>query len=387
LGQLPALVYIDGCFMKIGNLVFNNSTNDSRVLKTSKTLLNSGHDVCVVALHDTALKEHETISGVSVQRIKLVSRVWSKHRLIQVLKLFEFIGRFVFRYRKLDVLHCNDLLGLFVGFCCKLTRPKIIIVYDSHEFAINDVPNQSARSIKLKKICEGFLIKFSRFVINVSDSIANEYSRLYDIPKPRIVLNCPAYYEQPKCNLFRESLGIRSDQIIFLYQGRLNKGRGIELLLDAFSDLNSDRNVLVCMGYGQLEGLIREKAQQKNTIFFHPAVIPDVLLNYTSSADYGVSFIEDSCLSDRYCLPNKIFEYLMAGLPLLTSNLFEMKRLVEMEAVGIVAEENTINGFRKAVEALLSQDYDAIKKNVFIARKKYCWEEQEKVLNEIYRDL
>lgn len=373
--------------MKIGNLVFNNSTNDSRVLKTSKTLLNSGHDVCVVALHDTALKEHETISGVSVQRIKLVSRVWSKHRLIQVLKLFEFIGRFVFRYRKLDVLHCNDLLGLFVGFCCKLTRPKIIIVYDSHEFAINDVPNQSARSIKLKKICEGFLIKFSRFVINVSDSIANEYSRLYDIPKPRIVLNCPAYYEQPKCNLFRESLGIRSDQIIFLYQGRLNKGRGIELLLDAFSDLNSDRNVLVCMGYGQLEGLIREKAQQKNTIFFHPAVIPDVLLNYTSSADYGVSFIEDSCLSDRYCLPNKIFEYLMAGLPLLTSNLFEMKRLVEMEAVGIVAEENTINGFRKAVEALLSQDYDAIKKNVFIARKKYCWEEQEKVLNEIYRDL
>ncbi|MBF4438155.1 hypothetical protein ERJ77_27460, partial [Vibrio anguillarum] len=98
-----------------------------------------------------------------------------------MLKLFEFVVRFIFRYRKFDVLHCNDLNGFFVGFCCKLTRPKIIIVYDSHEFAINDVPNQSARSIKLKKILEGFLIKFAHGVINVSDSIANEYSRLYNI--------------------------------------------------------------------------------------------------------------------------------------------------------------------------------------------------------------
>lgn len=373
--------------MKIANLVLNNFINDSRVLKASKTLLNSGYDVCVVALHDTALKEHEMISGVSVHRIKLVSRAWSKHRLIQVLKLFEFIGRFVFRYRKFDVLHCNDLNGLFVGCCCKLTRPKTIIVYDSHEFAINDVPNQSARSIKLKKILEGFLIRFAHSVINVSDSIANEYARIYNIPKPHLVLNCPAYHEQPKRNLFREYLGIRSDQSIFLYQGGLSKGRGIELLLEAFSDLDTDKNVLVCMGYGPLEGLIQEKAQQQNTVFFHPAVPPDVLLNYTSSADYGILFYEDTCLNHRYCSPNKIFEYLMAGLPVLTSNLFEMKRLVETEGVGIVAEENTVEGFRNAVEASLVQDYDAIQKNVFAARKKYCWEEQEKELKEIYHAL
>lgn len=387
MGQLRALVYIDGFFMKIANLVLNNFLNDSRVLKTSNTLLDSGYGVCVVALHDAGLKENETIRGVPVHRIKLVSRAWSKHKLIQVFKILEFIGRVVLRYRKLDVLHCNDLNGLFVGFCCKLTRPKIIIVYDSHEFAINDVPNQSARSIKLKKMLEGFLIKFAHSVINVSDSIANEYSRLYNIPKPHLVLNCPAYYEQPKRNLLRESLNIRSDQTIFLYQGGLSKGRGIELLLEAFSDLDSDRNVLVCMGYGPLEGLIQKKAQQQSTVFFHSAVTPDVLLNYTSSADYGVSFIEDSCLSYRYCLPNKMFEYLMAGLPVLTSNLFEMKRLVETEGVGIVAEENTVDGFKKAVEASLNQDYDTIQKNVFAVRKKYCWEEQEKVLKEIYHAL
>lgn len=387
LGQLSAMVYIDGCFMKIANLVLNNFINDSRVLKTSRTLRNSGYDVCVVALHDTGLKEHETINDFLLHRIKLVSRAWSKHRLVQVLKLIEFIGRFCFIYRKFDCLHCNDLLGLFVGFCCKLTRPKIVLVYDSHEFAINDVPNQSARSIKLKKMLEGFLIKFAHNVINISDSIANEYSRLYNIAKPHLVLNCPAYYEQPKRNLFRESLGIRSDQIIFLYQGYLCTGRGIELILDAFSDFVTDKVVLVCMGWGPLEAFILEKSRQRNTIFLHPAVTPDVLLNYTSCADYGISFIENACLSEQYCLPNKLFEYLMAGLPVLTSNLFEMKRFVESEGVGIVAEEFTVTGFKRAVEALLIQDYGAIQNNVFVTRKRYCWEEQEKVLKEIYRAL
>jgi glycosyltransferase involved in cell wall biosynthesis len=141
------------------------------------------------------------------------------------------------------------------------------------------------------------------------------------------------------------------------------------------------------MGYGPLEGLVREESQTNETIFFHPAVTPHELLNYTSSADYGILFYEDTCLNHRYCSPNKIFEYLMAGLPVLTSNLFEMKRLVETEGVGIVAEENTVEGFKRAVTASLEQDYEKIQKNVFSARKKYCWEEQEKVIREIYCEI
>ncbi|EGQ8224090.1 TPA: glycosyltransferase family 4 protein [Vibrio cholerae] len=373
--------------MKIANLVLNNFVNDSRVLKTSKSLSSLGYDVCIVAMHDEGLKEKDLVGNVPVRRIKLTSRHWSKRKAVQLIKLFEFVFRFVFLCRKVDVVHCNDLNGLFVGFCCKLTRPSLVLVYDSHEYSINPLPGQNFLTVKFNYFAEFFLIRFAEQVINVSESIASEYERLYNIPKPHLVLNCPNYYEQPKRNLFRENLDIRKDQTIFLYQGGLGKGRGIELLLEAFSNLDSDRNVLVCMGYGPLEALIQEKAQQQSTIFFHPAVTPDVLLNYTSSADYGVSFIEDSCLSYRYCLPNKMFEYLMAGLPVLTSNLFEMKRLVETEGVGIVAEENTVDGFKKAVEASLNQDYATIQKNVFAVRKKYCWEEQEENLKHIYEGL
>ena len=274
-----------------------------------------------------------------------------------------------------------------MGCLTKLTSPKVKINYDSHEYAINDIPNQSSLSIKLKYFLEKTLIRFADEVIVVSNSIANEYVRLYNIPKPHLVLNCPAYKEQVKKNFFRENLLIRDDQKIFLYQGGLSKGRGIELLLNAFSELDSDKNVLVCMGYGPLESLIKEKSDESKTIFFHPAVKTDVLLNYTSSADYGVLFYEDTCLNHRYCSPNKMFEYLMAGLPVLTSNLYEMERLVESEGVGIVASENTVEGFKQAVADSLKQDYVQIQQNVFEARKKYCWEEQEKVLNEVYSDI
>ncbi len=373
--------------MKIVNLVLNNFLNDSRVLKTSKSLLKLGNDVQVVALYELELKEYEIVSNVPVHRVNLKTKYLSKHKLIQIIKFIEFVIRFVVHYRNIDVLHCNDLSALLVGVCTKIIRPELTLVYDSHEFAINDLPYQSVSSIKLHKMLESVLIKFAHSVINVSNSIANEYSRLYNIPKPYLVLNCPLYHEQTKNNLFREKLGIRADQTIFLYQGGLSKGRGIELLLEAFSGLNVDKNVLVCMGYGPLENLIKEKVREQNTIYFHPAVSPDVLLNFTSSAGYGISFIEDSCLSYRYCLPNKIFEYLMAGLPVLTSNLPEMKRLVETEGVGVVAEDNTVEGFRKAIQASLLQNYAVFQENVFSARKKYCWEEQEKVLKEIYDAL
>ena len=370
--------------MKIVNVVFNSFLNDSRVLKTSHSLLQLGNDVLVVAVHAGKLKEHELVSGVRVHRIKLITKIWFKFRLLQIIKLFEFVIRFVFQYRNADIIHCNDLAGLLVGVFAKAIKPKLILVYDSHEFAINQLPYQSKISIWFYKVLENILIKYVQKVINVSDSIANEYSHLYGISKPHLVLNCPLYSEPPKHNMFRENLGISVDQTIFLYQGRLSKDRNIKLLVEAFSEQKSDKNVLVCMGYGPLENFIKKKAQQQSNVFFHSAVNQDVLLKFTISADYGILFYEDSCLNHRYCLPNKLFEYLMAGLPVLTSNLPEMKRLVETEGVGIVAKENTVEGFKKALQASLQQNYTAIQQNVFASRKKYCWEEQEKVLKKIY---
>ena len=158
-------------------------------------------------------------------------------------------------------------------------------------------------------------------------------------------------------------------------------------MIQVFESFKSDDNVLIFMGFGQLESLIKDKARVSRNIFFKHSVSSDILLEYTSSADYGISFTEDSCLNHRYCLPNKLFEYLMAGIPVLVSNLYEMESLVEKYQVGIVSGSNSVQGFTKAVEESLNQDYLRMVENVKKTRKRFCWEEQEKKIIKIYKEL
>ena len=141
------------------------------------------------------------------------------------------------------------------------------------------------------------------------------------------------------------------------------------------------------MGYGPLEGLIKESSKEYENIYFHPAVPPDELLDFTSSADFGILFYENNCLNHYYCSPNKMFEYLMAGIPVLVSNLYEMKNLVEQYQIGIVATSNSVKGFTKSIEESLNQDYLRIVENVEKSRKLFCWEEQEKVLLDVYKEF
>lgn len=370
--------------MKIVNLVLNDFTNDSRVLKTSKTLSNAGYDVKVVALHNSGLEEKEVVENINVHRLKLATRDLPKNKLFQLIKLLEFIIQFIIAYRKVDTIHCNDLDALLVGVLCKLTHRKLHLIYDTHEFATNDVPYESELSKKIKYILECTLIRFSDQVITVSESIADAYSALYGLPKPHVVLNCPRYVEQTQHNIFREKFGIRDDQTIFLYQGGLGPGRGIEILLEVFSEFTSDKHVLVFMGYGVLEEEIVKKSAQSKTIYFHKAVTPSILLNYTSSADFGIIFYEDSCLNHRYCLPNKLFEYLMAGIPVIASSLLEIKRIIDSEGIGIVASDNTKKGFKEVVVLSTKLDFEFISSNVCKIRKDFCWEKQESILLDVY---
>ncbi len=337
----------------------------------------------VVALHSKGLPLCENKQGVVVERVPLLSRPWPKCKPVQLLKYLEFVVRVAWRHRSVDVVHCNDLNALPVGLLIKLLGHNVKVVYDCHEYE-TEINGLKGFEKTAKRWLERWLIRYADAVLIVSDSIAREYARLYAIPAPHLVMNCPLFVEQVKHNLFRERFGIRPDQLIFLYQGGLSKGRGIEILLDAFAQRPDDRCVLVCMGYGPLKSTVQAFVQRSAVIFYHPAVDQKVLLDHTSSADFGVSFIEDTCLSYRYCLPNKIFEYLMAGIPVLTSNLFEMRRLVESESVGLVAESNDSKGFIRALESALELDREEMREKVLRVRQRFCWEEQEKVLGDVY---
>ena len=368
---------------RVTSIVLNNFTNDSRVLKEAISLQNAGYDVKVVALHQSELEEFDKIQGIPVHRVKLKTINWSKNIFASFIKYLEWSYYIVREYKQSDILHCNDLNSLHIGVISKIFNRQLKVVYDAHEY---ETEIDGLRGIKkrLSKMSERFLIKYVDRVITVSNAIADEYVRLYSIEKPSLVLNTPPYKVIEKKNIFRETLGIEKEKSIFLYQGGLSSGRGIEILLETFKQIDNDEAVIVFMGYGKLEDTIKEASREHRNIYFHPAVAPDILLDYTSSADFGISTIEDSCLSYRYCLPNKMFEYLMAEIPIIVSNLPEMKRVVNRYSVGVVAKENRPQGLQEAIKEALQLDKKSLQKNIQQIKKVYNWEEQESVLLNVY---
>jgi len=367
-------------------LLRNHFTNDSRVLKEARSLAHNGYDVTIKCLWDEGLPKEEIIHGFAVERITKVPR----KKLSLFLKLwfvFLFTIQCLFGNKKYDVVHAHDLDVLPAAVLVKwLSFNKKKVVYDSHEYQ-----TQKAHTKNIIKpiiaISEKLFIRFADKAIVVGESIGDEYKKLYNIEKPTVIFNCPPYKPSEQHNIFREKFGIADDTIIFLYQGGLIPHRGIENIYEAFQRHKEPNKVCILMGYGSLEGKIKAIASANENIFFHEAVTPDVLLDYTSSADVGIILYENTCLNHYYCLPNKIFEYTMAGLPVIASDLYEINNFITMHKNGVVLKENTVACFIDAIESVTSDLVAHMKTNISDVQKAYNWEKQEEKLLELYRDM
>lgn len=365
---------------RVLSMVLHSFETDNRVLRACMSLAKAGYEVKVAALHEHGLSQSETIGPIEVERVRLWTRDWSKWRPVLVLKYFEWAARVAWRFRKYDILHCNDLNTLPAGVLIKiLSLGRARLVYDAHEFESDHGSSQSRWSIAALQVLEGTLIRFADEFITVSAGISDEYRRLYGIEAPSIVMNCPRYQKPKNADRFRKRFGIRPDQTIFLTQGWLRPNRGIECMLETFSQMVDDKNVLVVMGRGHLGALVEDYAGRFSNIYLHPVVPPEDVLIHTVSADYGVALIKGTSFSYRHCLPNKLFEYVMAGLPVIVSNLPEMKRVVEGMEIGVVCQESTPRALAKAIDELKNMDRTKLERNLEAARARYCWEAQEKV--------
>ena len=371
---------------KVALLVFNPFTNDSRVLKESISLSNNGYEVEVIAHLGKKVLALQKEEKFIVRRFGYLDRTVTKSILGKFKAYFIYLGKSIFHCKNFDILHCNDLITLPIGFIVKKFFNKHIkIIYDAHEYETETNGLSGPKKILIKKL-ERLLIPYVDKVICVSDAIANEYVKSYNIPKPELVLNVPKYTDITKKDIFRKKLGINPNQTIFLYQGSLNRGRGVELIIRTFKELD-DNSVIIFMGYGELEESIKAVAKQCTNIYYHEAVNPNILLDYTSSADFGIATIEDTCLSYRYCLPNKMFEYIMAEVPIIVSNLPEMKKIVKEYNIGVFVKEHNKQDIKNALIEVKKLNNKALSVNIKKAKEVFSWEIQEKVLLKIYYEL
>ncbi len=290
-----------------------------------------------------------------------------------------------FRHERVACVNCHSLPVL--RLCVKLASATgARLIYDTHELETETNGLGGVRKV-LSKFVERRLIRRPDAIIVVSQSIGEWYARTYGIPAPTLVLNAPPVTATARTRILRDNLGISDSQRIYLYLGVLAPGRGIELLCAAFDSLPGERPALVFMGEGVLEPQIRAYAARNPDIHLAPAVAPAEVLHFTASADVGLCVIENTCLSYAYCMPNKIFEYIHAGIPTVSSDLPELRRVVSEENIGVIARDFTVSGIADAVSKMQSLDLAAFRPHLQKAAETYSWSRQAEKLLQLYRSL
>lgn len=373
--------------MKVISLLVTNFKNDNRVFRMANTLSQNGFPTTVVARKKEGVAENENFNGVDVQRIIVSSDRWKRLNLIiGAIQYFEFAFRVISRYRKVDAWHCNDYEAFVIGVLAKIFRPSLKLIYDCHELESHRNGKGAVMRFIILSL-ERLFISWAELVITVSPSIQQFYLNTFKLKHVLLVRNLPNEMQVLKSNTLREKLGVKNQQMVFLYQGMLGKGRGIEVLLNAFELRKENEAVIVFMGFGAMKELIEAYASRNENIFFVPAVSYAEIPVYTGSADVGVNSVEPTCLSYKYSLPNKLFEYIQSEIPVLTNDLPDCAALVNEYKVGKVIPAWNADSINEVVNVMLKEDLSVYQDHLRSAKKILNWEVEELVLISTYKTI
>lgn len=276
----------------------------------------------------------------------------------------------------------NDLDTLPALFLCSRIR-KVHLIYDSHEL-FTQVPEliHRKRVQQVWKWIESILVPKLKYAVTVSYPIAEIYRRLYGV-RFKVVRNIPSMLAKPK---ERQVPGEYLGKRLIIYQGALNIGRGLELMIKTMHFL--EHVIFIIAGNGDIEHGLRELVKKEgleNKVKFKGRVLPDQLVQLTSICDLGVSLEEDLGLNYRYALPNKIFDYIQARIPVLCSALPEMARIVETYGIGVATGERDPEKLAAIIRYMLEERsshtwMDALDR----AAVDLCWENESRVYLDLF---
>ncbi len=284
-----------------------------------------------------------------------------------------------------DMVNVHTLALLPIGVAIKIWTGATL-VYDAHELETEIDGLTGFRQI-LARIVEGMCIPFVDLGVFVSPPIELHYKGRYPSLPTVTVMNCPRTADPQVGELrdLRSELELADGATLYLHLGGLCVGRGIETIVEAFKNADAQERVVAFLGFGELEGLIQDAAAHSPSIRLLPPVKPDDVVGIASSADVGVTLTYDTCLNHRFCLPNKLFEYWMAGLPVIVSNLPEMSRVVSETGAGVVASVNSAEGLISAMEQVESGPLGHLRKQARLASSTYQWDNEATKLIEALR--
>ncbi|MCO5171744.1 MAG: glycosyltransferase [Planctomycetes bacterium] len=285
-----------------------------------------------------------------------------------------------------DVYHAHDLDTLLAGVLAK-RRTGARLVYDFHEL----YPLQHAEGVKTSvwrgyhEALERRLIGAADALVTVNESLARHNARAYGVLAALPLLNVPVLQPAP-----RPTLRPGAERVV-LYHGGYSPHRGLETLLEAARHLRGAR--LVMRGVGAFEAELRRLAARAGVadrVTFAPPVPMTELVRSAQEADIGVIPYLPVCVNNYYSLPNKLFEYLMAGLAVVASDVPELRRAVLGHEVGAVYDPRDARGLAAAIDGLVADDrrLEATRRAAFdAARARFNWEVEQQKLLDLYARL
>jgi len=345
--------------------VTNDISTDQRVHKVCQSLQAMGFDVL---LWGRLLASSQSLNRpYATKRMRLVFSKGPFFYLEYNLRLF-----FVLLFSKSHLLLSNDLDTLLANFlAAKLKR--LPLVYDSHEL-FPEAPELLNNPFK-KKIwenIEAFLLPKVSSAYTVCDSIAKFYESKYNIVM-KVVRNVP---------YFEESIQIEKLEKTLIYQGGMNPGRGLELLIQSMSFIPDFKLKIIGDGDGlKALKILTKNEGVNNRVSFLGRLPFEALKAHTEQASIGVLFEEAKGLSFEYSLPNKLFDYIHAGTAVMASPLVEVKRIIENNTVGDLLSSREPEMVAKQIVEM----HEKINSFEFTkARKELNWQKEEQVLKGIF---
>ncbi|HPT22416.1 MAG TPA: glycosyltransferase family 4 protein [Bacteroidales bacterium] len=292
-------------------------------------------------------------------------------------------------FHRYDILVSNDLDTLLPNWLVsKLKRTPL--VYDSHEYFTGVPEIQNRRLVKwVWKSIERIIFPRLKYVITVSDSIAELYEKEYKI-RPLTVRNCSVKAD----NIFpysRTEIGVNPDHLLLILQGTgINVDRGGEELIDA---VNITEGVsLLIVGSGDMIDTLKRKVRSldlNNRVRFFPKVPWEELLRYTRSADAGMSLDKNNNVNYLYSLPNKLFDYIAAGIPVVASDLPEIKKVIVENKCGVIVRNVNPENISEAFTKLLDNKakLEELKRNAVKASGTINWKIENEKVKELYNSI
>lgn len=357
--------------------VTNDLSTDQRVHKTCLALMKCGYEVT----------EYGRILPGSLPLDRTYKTNRAKHLFNQgPLFYAEYNIRLFFYllFTQSTLIFSNDLDTLLAAFLAsKIKKSKFI--YDSHEY-YTETPELVKRPFvqSIWKKIESSIFPHLTKIITVNNSISALFEKKYN-KKVEVIRNIPLTFK-PEIIKTRQELGLPEDKKILLIQGTgINVDRGAEEACKAMEYLED--YILLIIGSGDvfptLKKIVKENKLEDKVIFRNKMDFRE-LRQFTINSDLGLTIDKDTNINYRFSLPNKLFDFLHAGIPVLSSGLVELKRIIDEYNTGYFIENHDPKHIADVIKSIFSDrdTYRIKKENTKIAARELCWEkEEEKLIN------